>query len=134
MARCVRFRDFELDLAAYALRRPDGEISLLVVNRDQNVAHKVRVRFRDEAAKTESYFDGDVRATNFGRAQYVWHPTLTVFLAHTEHNYDSSVQTEKDGHADPDGPPVSSKLSGNKDTLYELPAASVTVIRGRIAK
>jgi len=121
-------------VTAYALTRPDGEMSLLIVNRDQSIAHKVRVRFRDDAGKTESYFDGEVAATTFGRAQYLWHPASTAFMAHPEHNYDSSVQTEKDGHADPDGPPVSSKLSVTKDTLFELPAASVTVLRGRIAK
>jgi len=119
-------------VTAYALARPDGEMSLLIVNRDQSVAHKVHVRFRDDAA--ESHFEGEVAATTFGRAQYLWHPASTVFMAHPEHNYDSSVQTEKDGHADPDGPPVSAKLSATKDTVYELPAASVTVLRGRIAK
>jgi hypothetical protein len=121
-------------VTAYALERPDGETSLLIVNRDQEVAHKVHIRFRDEASKRESFFGGEVEATTFGRAQYVWHPATTVFLAHAERNYDSSVQTEKDGHADPDGPPVSSKLSASKDSVYELPAASVTVLRGRIAK
>lgn len=121
-------------VTAYALQRPDGETSLLVVNRDQEVAHKVRIRFRDDAARMESHFDGEVEATTFGRAQYLWHPALTVFMAHPERNFDSSVQTEKDGHADPDGPPISAKLSGAKDTLYELPAASVTVLRGRISK
>jgi hypothetical protein len=121
-------------VTAYALARPDGEMSLLIVNRDQSVAHKVRVRFHDDAGKTESYFAGEVQTTTFGRAQYLWHPAVTVFMAHAEHNYDSSVQTEKDGHADPDGPSVSSKLSATKDTVYELPAASVTVLRGRISK
>lgn len=121
-------------VTVYALQRPDGETSLLVVNRDQEVAHKVHIRFHDDASKKDSYFDGEAEAITFGRAQYVWRPALTVFLAHAERNYDSSVQTEKDGHADPDGPPVSSKLSVTKDTAYDLPAASVTVFRGRIAK
>ncbi len=121
-------------VTAYALQRPDGEVALLVVNRDQDVAHKVRIRFRDEVEKTDSYFEGEIAVTKFGRAQYVWHPARTVFLAHPEHNFDSSVQAETEGHADPDGPPVSAKLSGGKDTLYELPAASVTVLRGRIGK
>ena len=34
------------------------------------------------------------------------------------------------GWADPDGPIVQSKLTAGKDTLYDLPAASVVVIRG----
>jgi len=121
-------------VTAYALERPDGQISLLVVNRDQEAAHQMRIRFRDDASKKDSYLEGEVRKITFGRDQYHWHPARTVFLAHAEHNYDATVQTEKDGHADPDGPPVSSKLSGAKDTLYELPAASVTVFRGHTSK
>jgi hypothetical protein len=72
--------------------------------------------------------------TSFGRAQYQWHPAQTVFMAHPEHNYDTSIQTEKDGHAAPDGPPVASKVRGEKDTAYVLPAASITVLRGNISK
>jgi hypothetical protein len=94
----------------------------------------MRIRFRDDASKKDSYLEGEVREITFGRDQYHWHPARTVFLAHAEHNYDATVQAEKDGHADPDGPPLSSKLSGAKDTLYELPAASVTVFRGHTSK
>lgn len=34
----------------------------------------------------------------------------------------------------PDGPPVGSKITGDKDTAYVLPAASITVLRGNISK
>jgi hypothetical protein len=34
--------------------------------------------------------------------------------------------------ADPDGPIVHTKLTAGKDTTYDLPAASVVVIRGQI--
>lgn len=119
-------------VTAYALKRPDGEWSLLVVNRDQENAHKVRIRFRDDASRKESSYEGEVNTTSFGRAQYRWHPARTVFLAHAEHDYNASVQVEKDGNADPDGPPVSIEIAVGKDTLYDLPAASVTVLRGRI--
>jgi hypothetical protein len=34
--------------------------------------------------------------------------------------------------ADPDGPIVHGKLSAAKDTFYDLPAASVVVIRGNV--
>ena len=36
-------------VTAYALKRPDGEWSLLVVNRDQQNAHRVRIAFRGDA-------------------------------------------------------------------------------------
>jgi hypothetical protein len=41
------------------------------------------------------------------------------------------VATSK-GWADPDGPIIHTKLSAQKDTMYDLPAASVVVIRGQI--
>jgi len=121
-------------VTAYALERPDGQWSLLVVNRDQDNEHKVRIRFHDDASRREAAFTGEVSVTSFGRAQYLWHPAQTVFMAHPEHNYDTSIQTEKDGHAAPDGPPVASKVRGEKDTAYVLPAASITVLHGNISK
>ena len=36
------------------------------------------------------------------------------------------------GHADPDGPPSKSRVSGSTETLYTLPMASITVLRGSI--
>jgi F5/8 type C domain len=120
-------------ITAYALLRPDGQWSLLVVNRDQDNGHKVRIRFRDEAAKKTSAFSGEINVINFGRDQYHWHPARTVFMAHAEHDYDTSVQTEKDGKADPDGPPLFSKITAGDDTAYDLPRASITVLRGKIA-
>jgi hypothetical protein len=119
-------------VTAYALQRPDGQWSLLVVNRDQYFEHGVHIRFHDDAARKELSYDGNVSMITLGRDQFSWHPARTVFLAHAEHNYDTPVQTEKDGHADPDGPPVSSKFPARKDMLFPLPAASVTVLRGRI--
>jgi len=34
--------------------------------------------------------------------------------------------------ADPDGPPLKSKIQPNSETWYELASASLTVIRGRL--
>ena len=34
-------------VTAYALKRPDGEWSLMAVNRDQENAHRVRIAFRE---------------------------------------------------------------------------------------
>jgi F5/8 type C domain len=119
-------------VTAYALKRPDGRWSLLVVNRDQDNAHKVRIRFHDDASRKELSYEGEVNATSFGRAQYHWQPARTVFLAHAERDYDTSVQVERGGSGDPDGPAVSSRIAGAKNTLYDLPAASITVFRGQI--
>ena len=32
----------------------------------------------------------------------------------------------------PDGPPSKSKVDGGADVLYQIPKASITVLRGRI--
>jgi hypothetical protein len=94
------------EITSYALERPDGAWSLMLVNRDEANAHAVRVLFGD--AKS---FSGPVTFVTFGSEQYVW---------------------QDDGpnsHADPDGPPVTRKLSGGS---FTLPKASITVLRGRV--
>ena len=113
-------------VTAYAVKRPDGQFSLLVVNRDQSLAHKVRIAF-DSATG----FAGNVDVVSFGRAQYVWHPDTMKFLAHTDVAGENSVVSETKGHADPDDPPTHRSVTASANTQFELPAASVTVIRGK---
>jgi hypothetical protein len=100
-------------VTAYALLRPDGQWSLLVVNRDQENAHKMRVEFND-SGRTNA-FSGPVTVFNFGSAQYQWHPT------------------EHGGFPDPDGPALKNSIAASADTLYEFPKASITVLRGNVA-
>ncbi|HKT86907.1 MAG TPA: hypothetical protein VJQ59_00625, partial [Candidatus Sulfotelmatobacter sp.] len=61
------------------------------------------------------WFAGPVTRITFGKEQYQWHPA------------------RKKGYADPDGPPLVNKLNGDRDTRYSLPAASLTILRGRIS-
>jgi hypothetical protein len=88
----------------------------MLVNRDQENAHHVRIEFHDLKAGGERSFAGPVSVSTFGSAQYQWHPT------------------KQGGFPDPDGPAAKSSLKAGADTLYELPRASVTVIRGVVAK
>jgi hypothetical protein len=118
------------------LKRPDGEWSLLVVNRDQENAHRVRIAFRGAfPGKPDSAAGlvGPVEIATFGSAQYKWNPPRTRFMAHAEIAAAPTVVSYTNGTADPDGPILRSKQGGGKDALYELPAASVVVIRGRVA-
>ena len=119
-------------VTAYALKRPDGEWALLVVNRDQENGHKVRIALRDDAGAVTA-LAGPVEIATFGSAQYKWNPPRTRFIAHAESAAAPTVVTFTNGTADPDGPILRSKQSGGKDTLYDLPAASVVVIRGKTA-
>jgi hypothetical protein len=119
-------------VTAYAVKRPDGKWAVMAVNRDQQNAHQVRIIF-DWPADKESSFTGPVEVAAFGSAQYQWHPAQTRFMAHAENSGQRTIVATNRGWADPDGPIVHSKLTGAKDTLYDLPAASVVVIRGRIS-
>ena len=99
-------------VTAYAVHRPDGEWSLLLINKDQENAHTVKISFDDATKAASSHFDGPLAVKTFGKAQYQWHPaTLT---------------------ADPDGPIASSTINAGANTTYELPAASITVLRGHL--
>jgi hypothetical protein len=118
-------------LTAYALKRPDGQWALLLVNRDQENAHRVQIAFIGEAGSVAG-FTGPVETATFGSAQYKWNPPRTRFMAHAEVAAAPTVITYKNGTADPDGPILRSKQSGAKDSDYVLPAASVVVVRGRI--
>ncbi len=101
-------------VTAYALHRPDGQWAVLLVNKDYDHAHPVRVMFHDADGNRDRHFDGTVTMITFGRDQYQWRAG------------------RKKGYADPDGPPKTSTLQGGENGQYVLPAASVTVLRGRL--
>jgi hypothetical protein len=69
----------------------------------------------------------------FGSAQYKWNPPRTRFMAHAEIAAAPTVVAYTNGTANPDGPIARSKQDAGKDTIYDLPAASVVVIRGKAA-
>jgi hypothetical protein len=120
-------------ITTYAVKRPDGEWSLMLVNRDQEAGHKVRIAFQDGSGEAKT-FSGPVEIATFGSAQYQWHPARTRLESHAEHPAETTVAPYTKGWADPDGPIVRSKMNAGKDATYELPAASVTVIRGSVGQ
>jgi hypothetical protein len=100
-------------VTSYAVLRPDGQWALLVVNRDQWNPHRVQIKFHDSNQAGDRFFSDAVRVITFGSAQYQWHP-------------------EKGGYADPDGPAVTSTIQANSGSWFDLPQASVSVIRGSL--
>ena len=102
-------------VTTYAVLRPDGQWSLLIINKDQENAHAVNIAFDDAEKKTAAFLTGSVSVTTFGKAQYVWHPNLNG------------------GTADPDGPASKSTMNAGAGTIFTLPAASVTVLRGAVS-
>ena len=103
-------------VTSYAVLRPNGEWSLMLINKDQLNAHAVHIVFEGGKSGKDRTFAGPVSFATFGSEQYQWHSNV------------------KEGFADPDGPIAKSTLTGAPDTLYTLPKASVTVIRGNLAK
>lgn len=100
-------------VTSYAVQRPDQQWALLLINKDRDKAHPVRVAF-ENGGKT-GYFSGAIRMVTYGSEQYVWH------------GGDASA------HADPDLPPVISSIEATPNTVFTLPKASITVLRGAIA-
>jgi hypothetical protein len=119
-------------VTAYAVKRPDGKWAVMAVNRDQQNAHRVRIYFAGPGQRANT-FDGRVEVSTFGSAQYQWHPAQTRFMAHAESGAERTIVATSKGWADPDGPIVHSTQDATKDTTYDLPAASVVVIRGSIS-
>jgi hypothetical protein len=102
-------------VTTYAVLRPDGQWSLLIINKDQENPYTVNIAFDDAQKKNASTFAGPVSVTTFGKAQYAWHPD------------------RNGGTADPDGPAAKSTVNSGAATQFTLPAASVSVLRGTLA-
>lgn len=105
--------DSNLLVTSYAVYRPDGNWSLMLVNRDETNPHTVRVVFEDAKRNRKASFSGPVTLVSFGSEQYVW------------------INDGPNSHPDPDHPPVATLLAGPPST-FTLPQASITVLRGRV--
>jgi hypothetical protein len=101
-------------ISAYPVLRPDGEWALLIVNKDQDNEHEVAITFDDAIHHRSGGFAGPVASIVFGKGEYQWHPDL------------------RGGAADPDGPAKRATVQAGPNTVFALPKASITVLRGRV--
>jgi hypothetical protein len=101
-------------VTAYALARPDGQWSVLLVNKDAENGHSVDIVFQDGDGKRPRSFSPGVAMATFGAEQFTWHA-----------NGD-------DGHASPDGPIAISHPAGGAGARFTLPRASISVLRGTL--
>lgn len=101
-------------ITAYAAKRPDGDWSVMLINKDPTNAHEVKIEFDQASGSLPRHFVGTVAMVTFGAEQYVWHP-----------------QGAK-SHADPDGPPVTTSINVKSNAGFTLPRASVVVLRGTL--
>jgi len=99
-------------VTAYAVRRPDKQWALLVINKHPKRASRLDVQFKIPGAQKPVRFVGQVEVVQFSRQQYAW---------------------RDDG---PNGHPIRSlppaHFTRDASSLYELPPYSVTVLRGRL--
>lgn len=116
-------------VTAYALHRPDGQWALMIVNKDQENAHNVRIVFAGQGQQSES-FSGRVQISIFGKAQYAWHPVGLLPMAHSDSTNPAMQPAYPVGVANPDGPILHATQTANSTTRYDLPPASIVVIRG----
>jgi hypothetical protein len=86
----------------------------MLINKDYDHPHPVRVVFHDASANRDTNFAGAVTMITFGKEQYQWHPN------------------RKKGYADPDGPSKTSTLKAEQNTNFDLPPASMTILRGTL--
>jgi hypothetical protein len=101
-------------VTSFAVHRPDGNWSLMLVNRDENNAHSVRIQFDDLKSRQNVSFSGAVSFVTFGSEQYVW------------------INDGLNSHADPDHAPIATVIAADSQTIFTLPKASVTVLRGKV--
>src|SRR5437016_2849136 len=99
-------------VTAYAVRRPDKQWALLVINKHPKRASRLDVQFKIPGTQEPVRFVGQVEVVQFSRQQYAW---------------------RDDG---PNGHPIRSlppaHFTREASSLYELPPYSVTVLRGRL--
>jgi hypothetical protein len=132
VASNVKDTDGNTLVTAYAVERPDGQWSVMLVNKDHDNDHSVKVAFADPVTRHDRCFSGTVDRVVFGPAEYQWHPDPVPAGAAPAAG--GGGRGGGRGHAAPDGPPSRSTLTaGGPDTLYQLPKASIIVLRGKLA-
>ena len=99
-------------VTAYALRRPDGLWSVLLINRDPARTFQTSVIFRNETDGSVSRFAGPVDLFQFSGAQY---------QLNSDPNNPLPIKAE---------PPAQSKIPVDGSWTLNLPARSLAVIRG----
>ena len=115
-------------VTAYALKRPDGEWSLLVVNRDQENGHRVRIAFSG-AADSSAALRVAVEIATFGSAHTVpvnAEPRRVLASWRTLNGrLRPRLSVIRTVQPIPTGRFCDQDRMARKDTLYDLPAASV---------
>jgi hypothetical protein len=99
-------------VTAYAVRRPDGRLGVLLLNKDPQ--RTLTVRLVESAKGNTTPLEGPLRLDQYSSEQYDWHPGG----AHGN-----------GGHPDPNDPPAHTTLDEDAGATVTLPPYSVTVVQ-----
>jgi len=98
-------------ITAYALHRPDGLWSLMLINKDPNLAHEVKVAFH-KGSSMNATFDSVIDVVQFSGEQY---------LLSSDREHPQPIKSN---------PP--SRFTIGRGSPVSLPAYSLTVVRGSV--
>jgi hypothetical protein len=130
VASDVKDKDGNILVTAYAVERPDGLSSVMLINKDQDNDHSVKVAFAGTGQSR--HFSGEVTRVVFGPSEYQFHPE-PVQPESAGGRGGRGGRGAISGHADPDGPPSKSTVTAEGEgTMYRLPKASIIVLRGKV--
>ncbi|HJQ34335.1 MAG TPA: discoidin domain-containing protein [Pyrinomonadaceae bacterium] len=102
-------------VTAYALRRPDGRWSLMIINKDPRGAWDVDVRISDTQSGDASSLGPTADLYQYSQEQYVW-------------------KADRDkGRPTRDLPPTHTLLHSGAGQSLRLPPYSISVVRGSVA-
>ena len=98
-------------ITAYAVHRPAGDWSVMLINKDPARAWAVRLRFAANRASAATGLGEFSDIHQLSAATYVWHPQ------------------QRAGYAEPDGPPA--RVRASEGGTITLPPYSLTVVHFR---
>ncbi|MFP5367190.1 MAG: hypothetical protein ACLGIS_10125, partial [Actinomycetes bacterium] len=97
-------------VTAYALRRPDGSLGVLLFNKDPQ--RTIKIRLMHKADGELKVVDENIALDQYSGEQYKW----------------NSTQGEGNGgHPKPNQPPASSVVDKDQDATFTLPPHSISV-------
>ena len=127
----VKDKDGNILVTAYPVERPDGQWSVMLINKDEEHDHAVKLTFADGGRRR--YFSGAVDRVVFGAGEYQWHPD-PVAAGAAPAGRGGRGRGAMNGHPDPDGPASKSTVTGGPDAEYQLPKASIIVLKGKLGE
>jgi hypothetical protein len=102
-------------VTAFALERPDGQWSVLMLNKDPTHAHSISIRFESAAGGHDRTFTGAADLYQFSSREYLWH---------VDGERSRPLRSE---------PPERLECSNGAGEII-LPPYSMTVVRGRLSE